>query len=331
MSKEIKWIRLNKNIINDDGINLFLFHHAGGSGNYFRQLAKELESSNINVYAYSLPSKAPKGRVYSNVNDIVNQLYETIMKVEDVKSIPAVFMGHSLGGIIAFELSRLLKDSAIHLKALILSAVRNPNLLTALNQDPNVIKRHMSNDKDFIDYFRSIGGLPEGLDSEMLQLTMSWIRDDYKAFETYQIKDHSKVECPLFVISGQSDPSVSPASVIGWFSFSNHLNNISNEPTIMEGSHFYLNEPASKNLFKEKLISICKGDTKLLSYHSEELPPPPSNYCIAKNEISTFLTDIDNDNIVTSEAAADVDTVVQMRRDRPSCYSFIEKKVTQPV
>jgi len=326
-------------------INLYIFifiiinsltHYdtIGGSGNYFRPLAKELEKENISVFAYSLPSKAPKGRVYSDVTDIVNQLFDSILLNEDIKKVPVVFLGHSLGGICAFELSRKL-EGTLNLKALILSAVRNPILLTSSNQDSNIVKRHCANDKDFIAYFKSIGGLPDGMDKDMLQLSMSWIRDDYKAFETYQIKEFSKVSCPLFVMGGHSDPSVFPTTLDGWFDFShNHLFDVSNEATIFSGSHFYLTEDSGKNLFKEKLISICKTDFMpridntlecLEKIHISE--ESSSHYCIAKNDGSVFLTDIDADE----HKCVSIEETSHLRRDRDTCYSFIEKKVFQPV
>lgn len=350
MSKDIKWNKLN-NVSNLCGINLFIFHHAGiilllficyvinhyflgGNGNYFRPLAKELESSGINVYAYSLPSKPPKGRVYSNVDDIVNQLFESIMKVQDVKNMTNVFFGHSLGAIVSFELSRKLENT-LNINALIVSAAKNPDLLTSLNQDPKNIKRYALNDKDFIEYFRSIGGLPDGLDKDMLELSSSWIRDDYKAFETYQIKEFSKISCPLFVFGGLSDPSVQPMNLNGWFDYShNKLFNVDNEPIVLEGSHFYLTEAVSKPFFKEKLISICKAkfELSIAQISTEQLSiaeaiSPAQSYCVAKAS-SAFLTDVDTVHDITEEIAnVDIDS----RRERKSCFSFIDKKNLQPV
>jgi surfactin synthase thioesterase subunit len=308
-------------------IDIYANIRLGGNGNYFRPLAKELETSGINVHAYSLPSKPPKGRVYSDVDDIVNQLHESILKVEDVKNMPCVFFGHSLGAIVAFELSRKLK-SDLDLKALIVSAAKNPDLLSSLNRDPMSIKRYTLNDKDFIEYFRSIGGLPDGLDKDMLQLSSSWIRDDYKAFETYQIKEFSKVPCPLFAFGGLSDPSVQPVNLNGWFDYShNELYDVENLPTLLEGSHFYLTEAVSKTFFKEKLISICTCHFELSIKQSikEQLCIATPSYCVAKEDASAFLTEIDS---ITEEI---VKVVIDSGRERENCYSFIKNKELQPV
>ena len=286
-----------------------------------------MEVSAINVYAYTLPTKAPKGRMHTNVDDIVNQLYNSTLNVDNSKILPNIFFGHSLGGIIAFELSRKIEDS-FTLKALIVSAVKNPILLTKINQDPNTEFHHTQEDGALSSYLKSIGGLPNGLDKEMLQLSLSFIRDDYKVFETYNINDFSKVACPLFVIGGISDPSVSPETLNAWLNFSHNemFSDIDNLPILLEGSHFYLNEAASKSLFQEKLLSICtRSFNHVLSPESTETVESHrllASYCLIK-ENSSFEAGEAEISMTRS-----VDTANLNRRDRETCFSMTKREMT---
>jgi surfactin synthase thioesterase subunit len=305
----------------------------GGGANYFRPLAKDLEVSGINVYAYTLPTKAPKGRIHTNVDDIVNQLYNSILNVDKEKKLPIVFFGHSLGGIIAFELSRKIEDS-LTLKALIVSAVKNPILLTAINQDPKTEFHHKQEDEALLNYLKSIGGLPDGLDKEMLQLSLSFIRDDYKVFETYNINDFSKVACPLFVIGGISDPSVSPSTLNAWLNFSNNgkFVNVDTVPTLLEGSHFYLTEEVSKSLFQKKLLSICMNSFDPTCFSLAEHPVASietiensrlTSYCLIK-ETSTFEA---VEACETENSTEKVDASNLNRRDRETCFSMTKREM----
>ena len=291
-----------------------------------------MEVSAINVYAYTLPTKKTKGRIYDNVDDIVNQLYQSILHVDSIKTLPNVFFGHSLGGIIAFELSRKIENS-ITLKALIVSAVKNPVLLTSLNQDPTSEFHHTQEDGTLSEYLKSIGGLPEGLDKDMLQLSLSFIRDDYKVFETYNIKDFSKVLCPLFVMGGISDLSVSPPTLNAWLNFS-HIecfDDVDTEPTLFQGSHFYLTEKASKSLFQEKLLSICTKSFDILclscveplveSIEKVEIPPITS-YCFIKESLSFEMGEPSSDE--------EISILNLNRRDRETCFSMT-KRAMQPI
>jgi len=103
---------------------------------------------------------------------------------------PTAFFGHSLGGLIAFELIRSLEqDKYFGVSNLILSAVKDPIYVTLLNSDASNIKHHLQNDNDLLDYIQSIGGLPTGVHPDFLRMALPALRDDYKVFETYQLTD----------------------------------------------------------------------------------------------------------------------------------------------
>lgn len=147
-------------------LNLICFHWAGGSGIAFKPMAKALEASNICVYSVTLPGRNGRGTasMLRRVEDIVKPLsaeFIAYYSEQALSNCPVVFFGHSLGGLIAYELCKALssgEEKMIVVDKVIVSAVRCPANLTELNKESDRIFHHKQADEDLIDYMRGIGG-----------------------------------------------------------------------------------------------------------------------------------------------------------------------------
>jgi surfactin synthase thioesterase subunit len=126
---------------------------------------------------------------------------------------PFALFGHSMGGIVIFELLRRLKAvSAPEPVSVFISGCRAPNLV--------------SNGKciwdlpepEFADELRSLGGTPEEVlaDRELFQLLLPTLRADFEASQTYDYVKGSRIPCPAFVYGGMQDSEVTREDLEAW-------------------------------------------------------------------------------------------------------------------
>jgi medium-chain acyl-[acyl-carrier-protein] hydrolase len=148
---------------------------------------------------------------------------------------PFAFFGHSLGGLLAFELTRSLHQNNLpQPNLLFVSACGAPHM-----PDPNP-PIHALPDPEFVEALRDLNGIPEEIAShpELLEILVPTIRADFEAAENYQYNSckHPLI-CPIVVFGGSNDPRVSRERVEGWASqTSSRFKSI-----YFPGDHFYLN------------------------------------------------------------------------------------------
>ena len=129
-------------------------------------LAKSLQDQGVAVYGVNLP-----GRNGRNPEKIMNRLYPIIMEsaIEvEMAAInntfpagtPLFFLGHSFGGLLAFELIRHMEkiQSPVKVEKLILSAIHSPADLTMKNKSSNNVFHHTESDNELFSYIKQIGG-----------------------------------------------------------------------------------------------------------------------------------------------------------------------------
>lgn len=89
----------------DDNIgNIYIFPGLGGHVLEFRDIAKTL-APDWNVVGIIYPAYTGDDRVYKSITELANY----ICQKTDFKIGNTVFIGHSFGGLIAYEISRILK------------------------------------------------------------------------------------------------------------------------------------------------------------------------------------------------------------------------------
>jgi surfactin synthase thioesterase subunit len=147
-------------------LSLVCFHWAGGAGIAYKPLAKVLEASNISVHSITLPGRNGRGTatMFRNMTDILQVMlpeFASYHAEHDLGDQPLVFFGHSFGGLLAYELYKAVSandEPRILIEKIIVSAVRCPADLTAVNKDPNRVYFHKMTNEDLTEYMRDIGG-----------------------------------------------------------------------------------------------------------------------------------------------------------------------------
>ncbi|PSB17682.1 thioesterase [Phormidesmis priestleyi ULC007] len=164
---------------------------------------------------------------------------------------PFAFFGHSMGGLICFEVARFLNKhydrEPVHLFA---SGCRSPQL-PALK--PPI---HTLPEAAFLEELRNLNGTPQVVleNAELRQLLLPVLRADFAVFETYTYTTDSPLNCSITALGGLHDPEVSAEQMTGWreqttASFSLHL---------LPGDHFFLQsaQPLLLQIISQKLHQL---------------------------------------------------------------------------
>lgn len=217
---------------------LFCFHWVGGSGIAFKPYALKLQNYGIGVYGVSINRQnGLKDSTTLDLEKIAQQVYSSMVDLNCITDCDAIILfGHSMGGIVAYELCKIMERMKINVSKLIVSAVKAPYLLSNDNRNDRIVKHHLESESDLIRYIKAIGGLPNGLDERFLLRMIPTIRNDYRLFETYQsAEDIEQLKTSIHSFAADDDSAVPITTVQEWrrYSCSYHSHSFC-------GSHFYI-------------------------------------------------------------------------------------------
>lgn len=246
------------------GSRLLCFHQVGGDRNSFQLISKHMAGhKKCDVYAVYYPGriKADSSSLLTNLNEIVELVYGNMMAMggnDFWGARPLSFFGHSLGGMVAFEVARRLqvRNPCIQLTHLVVSSIKSPASLTLANaaMTANQTAHHSKSDEALIRHIKSIGGLPPGLSDAFVKLKLPVIRSDFAAFETYSFGDNgvlpTRLTCDITAFGGTKDIVVSEPDMLGWML---HTSGTFKHVPFQNGSHFYFTEESCKREFLDGL------------------------------------------------------------------------------
>jgi medium-chain acyl-[acyl-carrier-protein] hydrolase len=218
---------------------LFCFPFAGGSGHEFRTWGEQLP--NVEVLGVLYPGRASRFRtpLIDNMEQMVTELKQELTAFQDK---PYAFFGHSLGALIAFELTRSLRKAGMAAPELLcVSACDAPHLMPV----PPLI--HDLPDDEFVKEIREFGGTPEGVlnHAEMLAILLPVLRADLKLLETYQYQAEAPLSVPLYAVGGTDDTVTERENILAW----ERHTTAEWQSQFFKGGHFYFREEPNTSLF----------------------------------------------------------------------------------
>ena len=152
--------------------------------------------------------------------------------IQDDLQRPYAFFGHSMGALVAFELTRSLRRSGLPMpRTIVVSGRRAP---TVPNFEPPL---HVLPDALFVDALvKRYDAIPQVIrnEPELMELFVPVLKADFATFETHIHRDEPPLDCALAIYGGRHDPQT--AQMDGWanlFAGPNHTR-------IFDGGHFYL-------------------------------------------------------------------------------------------
>ncbi|MEH2007550.1 thioesterase II family protein [Nostoc sp.] len=212
-------------------LRLFCFPYAGGSSAIFRTWPNNLPS-NVEVCAVEYPGRgrqmklAPLTRLESLVEAIAPALIPYLDK-------PFAFFGHSMGGLVSFELTRLLRSQySLAPFHLFISARRAPQI--PLTKAP----LHILSDSDLQDELHSLNGTPKAVleSPELMQIFLPILRADFAVLETYIYTQKQPLECPITVFGGLQDQETNHEALQAWREQTSATFSLE----MFDGGHFFI-------------------------------------------------------------------------------------------
>jgi medium-chain acyl-[acyl-carrier-protein] hydrolase len=214
----------------DSRIRLFCLPHAGGSAALFRGWSSSVPTD-VEVRPIELPGRGARYREpsFTSMEPLIASLVEALSPLRDK---PFAFYGHSLGGIVAFELARtLVRDHQMCPAILFVTAARAAHLP---NPNPEL---HALSDEDFLTALRRYNGIPQAVLEcrELLDLMLPMVRADFTLFESYRFRPGPPLPCPIAAFGGVSDPWVRRERMLPWGQLTDGGFSLS----MLPGDHFF--------------------------------------------------------------------------------------------
>jgi medium-chain acyl-[acyl-carrier-protein] hydrolase len=190
---------------------LFCFHHGGGGASSFNGWYRLLPPS-VDMFRVQLPGREDRldEKLIGNVDDLMDGLIPQLAPLLDR---PAVFYGHSLGAIVAFEAVRRLRQDGHRLPlALLVSGRRAPHL--PLSHQPF----GLASEDDLTGYLASMGGIPDALlkKAHWSNQLLPIVREDLNISDLYVHRRQPPLPCPITFFAGVADPWVKSPERQGW-------------------------------------------------------------------------------------------------------------------
>jgi medium-chain acyl-[acyl-carrier-protein] hydrolase len=190
---------------------LFCLPHAGGGASFYRPWSAATRPS-VQVAAIQLPGRENRLAEprFDRMGALLPALLDGIRKHLDR---PFAIFGHSMGALVAFELTRALRREGLPQPThLFLSAHRAPQLP---DRRPSM---HQLSDDEFREALRNLEGTPEEVltHPELMDLLMPLLRADFALCETYAYMPEAPLDVPLTMFGGNEDPYVTREELDAW-------------------------------------------------------------------------------------------------------------------
>jgi surfactin synthase thioesterase subunit len=203
---------LSRGVESTSAARVFCFAYAGGNPRLFLNWQSHLADAEI-------VAVCPPGRGHRaterlpSIDELIDGAATAISAATEDDDRPIYLFGHSLGGLIAFEVARRLRDLPA-LRHLVASGVSAPSLL------PSQRVRELARleGKAFAEALRFFGGLPPEIfaEEDVLELLLPGLIADFRMAVGYQYRPAAPLDVNVSLITGRDDPHVGPAQLRPW-------------------------------------------------------------------------------------------------------------------
>jgi medium-chain acyl-[acyl-carrier-protein] hydrolase len=221
-------------------LRVFCFPFAGGGASTFNAWSNELPAdirTQTELCAIQLPGRETSMRSppFHRLQPLVVALAPVIMRYAHT---PFVFLGHSMGALVSFELARKLRRRG---------APEPTHMIVSGHRAPHIPDRHPSihrlPDQELVTKLRNFGRTPEGVlqNPELMALLLPVLRADFAVCESYEYASEEALACSITAFGGNDDEKVSRTELAAWQletnnSFSMHM---------FPGDHFFIQSAQS--------------------------------------------------------------------------------------
>lgn len=227
-------------------MKLICLPHAGGSEVSYSDWNEELDKT-IEIFTIELNGRGRRidNCFYKDMYEMTNDVYNQMKAFLEVESEDYMIFGHSMGGLVAYELYyKILNNNNRLPKKLIISGINPPHI-----KEEN--KDFLMSDNDLKNKLILMGGIPKEIssDEEIFNFFLPIIRNDIKNVAEYKFEGHSnKISIPVDILYGIYDSNTFN-QVMKW-------NDLAEDICIykFKGDHFFINSHKKEII---ELINKC--------------------------------------------------------------------------
>ena len=192
---------------------VFCFAHAGGSPRLFLDWQPHL-AGDAEIVAVCPPGRGHRAaEPQPTLDELIDGAATAISAAAGADARPIYLFGHSLGGLVAFEVARRLRDLPA-LRHLVASGISAPAML------PSARVRELAGleGRAFAEALRFFGGLPPEVftDEGVLDLLLPGLIVDFRMAAGYRYRPAPPLAIDVSLIVGRDDPHVGPAQLERW-------------------------------------------------------------------------------------------------------------------
>jgi medium-chain acyl-[acyl-carrier-protein] hydrolase len=213
-------------------LRLFCFPYAGGGASTFSSWSTSL-TSDVEVCPIELPGHGCRlsEPLFNRLEPLIKELACALLPYLDK---PFAFFGHSMGGLIGFELAHLLcEDYNLRPVHLFISGRRAPQIPRS---KPTI--HHLTEPK-FLNELSRLNGTPRAVleNTELMELFLPVLRADFTAIETYIYTPKPRLNSGITVLGGLQDFEIAYDNLEAW----REQTNANFSMQMFQGDHFFIN------------------------------------------------------------------------------------------
>lgn len=248
-----KWIR-QYHPATDSDVRLVCLPHAGGSASFYFPLSKALTPA-VEVLAVQYPGRQDRRHEpnITSLSELADRIFAAVRHLDDL---PLALFGHSMGAVLAYEVALRMQDAGLPAPVRLFASGRRA---PSRHRDGEVDPR---SDTEIVAELLSLSGTPADrlADPEIREMIMPAIRSDYQAVITHRFEPGRSLDCPVTVLTGDSDPRVSIDEAAAWEAHTTGPT----ELQVFPGGHFFLADQSTRvrELLADRLAARPRHGTR---------------------------------------------------------------------
>jgi amino acid adenylation domain-containing protein len=222
-------------------LRLFCFPHGGGGPQAFKSWADNLPKE-IEVYCLNLPGRGSR-RNYPPIHNMPELSDQIVHALSAYLDKPFALFGHSVGALVAYEVTRGLEEKGSPLPVrLLVSAHKVPH--DALEEEP----MYNLPDQELVQKIIDLGLVPAEVleNKELIDFILPPLKADFEVSETYKYTERNPLPVAITAMGGEGDTLLSPEDLDAWKEYSS----LSFQSFLYKGDHFYT-ETLQKEVLKD--------------------------------------------------------------------------------
>ena len=228
------YIKFAKKITSGTDKLICIPHAGGGASSYINW--QNVFGEKIELLPIQLPGREDRaGEIpLRTAEEAAGKIADEVIPL--IEGCRFCIFGHSMGGLIAFELAHQLEKRGYEPSCCFISA-------TSIEEYIESEKSRYLSEEAFIERVKEYEALSSELLEypEIMELYMRILRADFDIAEDY-VPNDKRISCPVMAICGKDDPSENIENMHSWENYTSS----GVEYAEFEGAHFYLDEHISE-------------------------------------------------------------------------------------